>query len=29
MSSPEPVASAFGALARMVARLEELVAAKN
>jgi oligoendopeptidase F len=28
MSSPEPVASAFGALATMVARLEELVAAR-
>jgi oligoendopeptidase F len=28
MSSPEPVASAFGALAKMVARLEELVAAR-
>ena len=29
MSSPEPVASAFAALARMVDRLEELVAARS
>ncbi len=29
MSSPEPVASAFAALARMVDRLEELVAARR
>jgi len=29
MSSPEPVESAFAALANMVARLEELVAARN